>query len=222
MKIIYKVILRRFLQISKVAAKERTQVAPFRIFAWLAYVIEGKISANLVGWKKSYLGRGSRVIGTRYIDVGENVSIGRYAWIEAISESGQDFFDPVIKIGKSCFASERLHISCVNRIEIESECLFGSGVYIGDHNHGSYKGDIHSHPDEAPVLRRLISHGPVYIGTKVWVGDNVTIIGPVRIGSGAVVAANSVVVRDVPDNSIVAGVPARLIKKFNLTSRRWD
>lgn len=212
----------RLSQIAKVAAQERPRVVPFRIFGWFTYIIEGKISAYLAGWKKAYLGRGSRVIGTRFIEIGEHVSIGRYAWIEAVTESGGESFHPVIKIGQSCYASERLHISAINRIEIDNDCLFGSGVYISDHNHGSYKGEIQSRPDEPPVMRRLISHGPVLIGSKVWVGDNVTIIGPVRIGDGVVVAANSVVTRDVPDNVIVGGVPARIIKKFDFSSGNWE
>lgn len=211
----------RLSQIAKVAAQERPHVVPFRIVSWFTYIIEGKLNAYFAGWKKAYLGRGSRVIGTRFIEVGERVSIGRYAWIEAVTGSGTETFHPAIKIGQSCYVSERLHISAINRIEIGNDCLFGSGVYISDHNHGSYKGEIQSHPDEPPVTRRLISHGPVSIGSKVWVGDNVTIIGPVRIGDGVVVAANSVVTRDVPDNVIVAGVPAKIIKKFDSSSSSW-
>lgn len=194
----------------------------FRFVGWIVYVVEGKLFAYLVGWKKAYLGRGSRVIGTRFIFVGERLSIGRYAWIEVVAESVEETCSPMIKIGQGFHASERLHISVINRVEIGDDCLFGSGVYISDHNHGSYKGSEQSHPNELPVERKLISHGTVIIGSRVWMGDNVIIVGPVTIGDGVVVGANSVVTRDVPDNVIVAGVPAKILKQFNLITGQWE
>lgn len=212
----------RLAQISKVVAQERPRVALFRLVGWVIYMIEGKTFAYLAGWDKAYLGRGSRVIGTRFITMGEGPSIGRYAWIEAVVGYGGESCSPLIKFGKRFYASERLHVSAINRVEIGDNCLFGSGVYISDHNHGAYKGELQSHPGEPPVERKLVSHGPVVIGANVWMGDNVTIVGPVRIGDGVVVGANSVVTRDVPENVIVAGVPAKLIKQFNFTSGEWE
>jgi acetyltransferase-like isoleucine patch superfamily enzyme len=214
-------ISRRISQIKSVMAQERPRVALFRLIGWAVYTIEGKIAAYWVGWKKSYLGRGSRVIGTRLISVGDKLSVGRYAWIQVVLETN-DRDAPVIKLGRGFHASERLHISAVNQVEIGDNCLFGSCVYISDHNHGSYKGEEQSHPSELPVERKLVSHGPVIIGANVWVGDNVTIVGPVRIGDGAVVGANSVVVHDVPDNVIVAGVPATIVKQFNFSAGKWE
>lgn len=203
-------------------AQEHLSVALFRIIEWFIYTIEGKFFAYFVGWKKSYLGRGSRIIGTRFITAGEQLSIGRYAWIQAVVECGDQTYNPVIKLGTGFNASERLHISAINRIEIGYNCLLGSGVYISDHNHGSYKGKEQSHPGERPVERKLVSHGPVIIGSNVWIGDNVTIVGSVRIGDGVVVGANSVVTCDVPDNLIVAGIPAKIIKQFNFTTGKWE
>lgn len=213
---------RRLAQLSKVVAQERPRVALFRLIGWFTYIIEGKISAYLVGWKHAYLGRGSRVIGTRFITMGEGPSIGRYAWIEAVVECGEESYSPAIKFGKGFYASERLHVSAINRVEVGDNCLFGSCVYISDHNHGAYNGEAQSNPSEPPVMRKLVSHGPVVIGSNVWIGDNVTIVGPVRIGDGVVVGANSVVTRDVPDHVIVAGVPAKMVKQFNTSSGKWE
>jgi lipopolysaccharide O-acetyltransferase len=72
------------------------------------------------------------------------------------------------------------------------------------------------------VQRKLVSHGPVIIGSNVWLGDKVVVIGPVRIGNGVVVGANSVITRDIPDNVIVAGIPARIVKRFNETKLKWE
>ena len=65
---------------------------------------------------------------------------------------------------------------------------------------------------EKPFERKIISKGPVIIGDNVWIGDKVTILSGVRIGNGVVVAANSVVTKDVPEYCVVAGNPARVIR----------
>lgn len=213
---------KRLLQIKKIMLQECPRVAVFRLIGWVTYIVEGKVSAYFVGWKKAYLGRGSRVIGTRFIAVGERFSVGRYAWIEAIVDSDKEKLHTVIAFGKGFNASERLHISAINRIEIGDNCLFGSCVYVSDHNHGSYKGEKQSHPNQAPVFRELVSHGAVVIGSNVWIGDNVTIVGPVTIGDGVVVGANSVVTKDIPSNVIAGGVPARKLKQFNFATNKWD
>ena len=66
-----------------------------------------------------------------------------------------------------------------------------------------------------PQLREnYIQKGAVIIEDNVWMGDKVSIMPGVRIGKGSVVAANAVVTRDVPDNTVVGGVPAKIIKQI--------
>lgn len=204
------------------ANKERPSAAANFVFRGFFDAIRGRVAANIAGWPKSYLGPDSKVIGTRAITVAGNAYIQRDAWIEAVFSYLDQSFEPVISIGRGFGASDRLHITCINRIEIGDNCLFGSGVFIGDHNHGSYKGDVHSHPSVPPLRRRLVSGGAVIIGSNVWLGDNVTIIGPVRIGDGAVIGANTVVNRDIPENVIAAGSPAQILKRFNDRTERWE
>ena len=80
---------------------------------------------------------------------------------------------------------------------------------ISDNNHGSTDFDtLH----ELPANRKLYTKGPVIIGNNVWIGDKATILGGVTIGDGAVIAANSVVTKDVPAYSVVGGNPAKIIK----------
>jgi lipopolysaccharide O-acetyltransferase len=182
----------------------------------------GRIHVLALGWRGGYIGRGSRVIGSRSISVGGKTYINRYAWIEAVHCFRGQAFTPCIRIGCGFCASDRLHISCVERIEIGDNCLFGSGVYIGDHNHGAYNGADQSSPLQAPVDRELRFTGMVSIGSNVWLGDNVVIVGPVSIGSGAIIGANSVVKQDVPANVIAAGAPLQLLKQFNFENGTWD
>ena len=59
------------------------------------------------------------------------------------------------------------------------------------------------------------------IGDNVWVGDNVTILPNVHIGNGCVVGSNSVVTKDIPDNCIAVGIPAKVIKKYDFEKKKW-
>ncbi|MGH4139659.1 DapH/DapD/GlmU-related protein [Clostridium sp.] len=71
-------------------------------------------------------------------------------------------------------------------------------------------------PDKRPLNTKSVS-----IGNDVWIGENVCILLGVNIGDGCIIGANSVVNRDVPSNCIAFGMPARVIKKYNCTSKQW-
>lgn len=120
--------------------------------------------------------------------------------------------NPQILIGSNVSIMSDCHISCINKVEIGSGCLFGANVYVSDNFHGNSRGD---ELYIAPVKRELYCKGPVVIGKNVWIGRNVCIMPGVTIGEGAIIGANSVVTHDVPAFTVAAGVPARVIRKSN-------
>ena len=67
--------------------------------------------------------------------------------------------------------------------------------------------------------RQSMSYAPIHIGKNVWIGANATVLAGVTIGDGAVVAAGAVVTKDVEPNTIVGGVPAKVIKKIEIKDR---
>jgi len=91
-------------------------------------------------------------------------------------------------------------------ITIGNDCLIGEYVSIRDANHGTQAG--------SPMRLQPHARAPIVIGNNVWIGRGAVILKGVCIGDGAVVAANSVVTRNVPPRTLVGGVPARVIKEL--------
>lgn len=169
-----------------------------------------------------YLGPGCQVLGGRHISFGKGVYAGRNLWLEAVLSYRSQRFDPKIAIGDYVCFSDGVHISAIESITVGNHTLFGSKIYVSDHNHGTYRGERQSSPEEPPAHRLLGGGGPVIIGENAWIGDNSVILGPTNIGKGAIIAANSVVRGEVAAHTIVAGAPAKPIKFFNFQTGSWD
>jgi len=106
-----------------------------------------------------------------------------------------------IKIGKRVFINAGCQFQDQGGIEIGDDVLIGPQTIIATLNH-----------DPDPEKRGGMFAKSVKIGNKVWLGARVTICPGVTIGEGAVVAAGAVVTKDVPPRTVVAGVPAKVIK----------
>jgi len=197
-------------------------IALWLVAGRLWYRTKSSLMAFLLKAPGLQLGPGSRVIGGRHIFFGNGVYAERNLWLEAVTSYRSQQFHPNITIGDHVRFSDGVHISSITSIAIGSHSLFGSKIYVSDHNHGAYSGDFQSSPEEAPAHRALGGGGPVVIGENAWIGDNSVIIGPATIGRGAIVGANSVVRGVVPSNTIVAGAPAKPIKVFNSKTGSWD
>ncbi|KXT46364.1 DapH/DapD/GlmU-related protein [Bacteroides intestinalis] len=109
-----------------------------------------------------------------------------------------------IKIGKGCFIQQCCTFFGRSGITLGENVLVGPKVNIITINH-----------DPDPENRSATYGRPVVIEDKVWIGINATILSGVHIGYGAIVGANSVVTKDVPPMTVVAGNPARIIKTLN-------
>ena len=108
-----------------------------------------------------------------------------------------------IKIGKRVFINAGCQFQDQGGIEIGDDVLIGPQTIIATLNH-----------DPNPEKRGGMIPKPVKIGDKVWLGARVTICPGVTIGEGAIVGAGAVVAKDVPPRTVVAGVPAKIIKEL--------
>ena len=148
-----------------------------------------------------------RLKGCANISIGENTVFKDFIFLTSWPEHGKG----IINIGKNCCFGNYNHISSSNQISIDDNLLTGKWVTIIDNSHGNTDID---HLIIPPGIRPVVTKGPVTIGKNVWIGDKATILPGVTIGDGAVVAANSVVSKNVPAYSVVAGVPAKIIKEI--------
>ena len=108
-------------------------------------------------------------------------------------------------------------IMCVNRIEVGAYTAIASGTTICDNNNHPVSPQYREYMRTTPRLNdarewKHSDNAPIIIGKNCWIGSNVRICKGVTIGDNAVVAACSVVTKDVPANSIVAGNPAKVVK----------
>ena len=159
------------------------------------------------------------VRGRKYIEVMKGFTTGRGCRIEAFPQAGNKV---VLRIGKNFQMNDYVHITAISHVEIGDNVLLASKVYISDSSHGSYQGDENdSHPDSIPKERPLF-YKEVKIKDNVWLGEHVSVLPGVTIGKGSIVGANSVVAKDIPDFCIAVGCPARIIKRFNHNTNRWE
>ncbi len=155
------------------------------------------------GWR-SRLGRCDMLTNPRAIAIGRKVLIRKGARLEAVGSDPRG--GPKLIIGDGTAIQFYFHCGAAGRVTIGRNVLVGGRVYITDHDHSYDEPDLSAR--ESPRLRVA----PVEIGDGAFLGEGCVILRGVRIGRRAVVAANAVVTRDVPDFTVVAGVPARVVK----------
>lgn len=170
-------------------------------------------------------GKGSEIkpsflmlIGPQYISIGKNCYIGSRVQLTAWDSSyiGGNY-KPEIILGDDVSIGDESQVTAINKIVIGNGVLTGKKVLITDNSHGEIAREL---MDTAPLKRQVVSKGPVIIGDNVWIGEKATIVANVTIGKGAIVAANSVVTKEVPPYCVVAGCPARVVKYLDSDENR--
>ncbi|QFQ74443.1 acyltransferase [Liquorilactobacillus mali] len=154
----------------------------------------------------------TKIVGSEFITVGSGFYLGGNSRLEAIEyyqPSGQHF-SPLVIIGNNVKIQGRCHIGSINSIVIGNGVLIGSGVFITDHSHGD---GSKNEQFIDPTCRNLESKGRVIIGERTWIGEYAIILPNVSIGKNVTIGAHSVVTHDIPDNCVVAGVPAKIVRE---------
>jgi acetyltransferase-like isoleucine patch superfamily enzyme len=154
-----------------------------------------------------------------FITIGNDCHLGRNATLAALTEyhdGGGQSFTPRLLIGNHVWATAYLQIYAALEVIIEDDVLIATNVFICDCLHGTSRADM-------PYLRQPLERiAPIHIGRGSWLGQNVVAMPGVTIGEFAVIGANSVVTKSIPPRSIAVGAPARVIRTWDETEKRWE
>jgi len=170
-------------------------------------------------------GRHSKIKFKRKISVGRTFTIGDNVEINALSREGVKIGDNVsiqrntiiectgvirdlgvgLEIGNNVGIAQNCFIQVRGKVVIGNDVIFGPGVYLFSENHNFDNPDL-------PVVVQGETRKGVVIEDGVWIGARAVILDGIRICKNSIVAAGSIVNKDVPAYSIVAGVPAKVIK----------
>ncbi len=127
------------------------------------------------------------------------------AWAHLGAGTALRCHEGTLRVGESSTFGRHSSVNCYLDVEIGPSALFADHVYVSDFDHRYAALDV-------PIRDQGIVKTRVRIGRDVWLGTKVTVARGVAIGDGAVIGANSVVTRDIPDYAVAVGSPARVIK----------
>lgn len=172
-----------------------------RFFVWLNSYAFGRFG------KRNCLFN-PQILNAKNIFLGNDLWVCDKVWLATINGGCLTIKDHVI-IGRFS------QIYATQSILIEDNVLMAENTYISDNSHSFDNISL-------PIWKQeLIKLNPVIIGSGSWIGRNVCIMG-CKIGKNCVIGAYSFVKKDVPDNCVVAGNPARIIKRYNPQTKQWE
>lgn len=199
-----------------VSARARRALACLIHRCWEWAAAAGEVTPDTPAGKRfGRLGAGSclvfppgAIFGEPWIHIGEHTAVGPYVSLSAGMVPGLDLgAEPVIRIGDRCKIGRGSHIVGHRLIEIGDDVITGPYVYVTDQNHGY--ADPH-----VPIDRQWPVDDPVRIGAGSWLGAGAIVLPGTRIGRNVVVAAGSVVRGEFADRCVIAGVPARVVRRY--------
>lgn len=162
----------------------------FAFECWARSLLRGRVALGV-----QFVGL-ITVEGEGLVDIGPGSRIGRHVFFETYDGAR-------IEIGRQVTINDGVMIVAYRSVRIGSHTMIGEYSSIRDANHGARQGAyVHDQPHDA---------APLALGEDCWIGRGVIVCKGVTLGNGVVVAANSVVNQNFPDNAIVGGIPAKLL-----------
>ncbi len=175
--------------------------------------------------KKVFLGRNTRILNSKNIVFGKSVTIGSYCEIDGyasekiflgncvkigsysklLSTSHFSKFGKGLKMGNNSAVGDFTHFGAPGGIEIGNDVIMGSYV--------SFHSENHNFTDASKLIREQGTNSKgIILGNNIWVGAKVTFLDGCIVGDNSVVAAGAVVNGIYPNNTVIGGIPAKVIK----------
>jgi acetyltransferase-like isoleucine patch superfamily enzyme len=175
--------------------------------------------------KMALLGSDVKFFNLPNIRYGKYLKLGDHVYISALGREGVTFGDRVgigafsrvvisttfnipgefIKIGNNVGIGEFAYLGGAGSLEIGDDCIIGQYFSCHPENH-------HYDNPNLPIRLQGVSRKGIKIGNNCWIGSKVTILDGVKIGDGCIIAAGAVVTKSFPANSVIGGLPAKLLK----------
>lgn len=188
--------------------------------AWHAMVWAGAVGPqDRVARRYSRFGDGTLlafppgdIFGEEHIALGDGTLIAAHVSLSVGMSPGQPLppgaTSPVLRIGDRCSIGRGSHVVAHHSVVIGDDVMTGPHCYITDQNH------VYADPD-VPISRQWPSDDPVEIGSGSWLGAGAVILPGTRLGRNTVVGASAVVSGDHPDHAVLAGVPAKVVRRYD-------
>lgn len=142
-------------------------------------------------------------LGKGKLELGNNVGIGAYSRL--IISTSFNNVGKYIKIGNNVGIGEYAYLGGGGGLEIGDDCIIGQ--YLSCHP------ENHNFDDSSKLIREQgVTRQGIKIGKNCWIGSKVTVLDGVTVGDNCVIAAGAVITKDMPANSVIGGVPAKVIK----------
>ena len=156
-----------------------------------------------------------RIVNPESLFIGNNTRIGKYAFIVLCSEYQGKKYYPKMVIGNGVSIGHNFFVGCQKNIIIEDNVLISTRVFMADTMHG------YSDIDQPIIEQHLAPGRETIIEKNSFIGVNACILPGVKVGMHSVVAAGAVVTKDVSPHTVVAGNPARQIKRYSPEEGDW-
>jgi acetyltransferase-like isoleucine patch superfamily enzyme len=174
-------------------------------WAYLKLRLRGRLETDGL----CFIGPGVRL----EIERGAKLKLGRWSWLGHGTKIR--VHEGAVEIGAKTVLGQECTISAFQHISLGRECIVADRVMLIDFDHGVVE-------VERPIRMQGIYKRDVRVGHNCWVGYGACVLRGATVGDNCVIGANTVITRDVPDNAVVAGAPARIIRMREAPERlRW-
>jgi acetyltransferase-like isoleucine patch superfamily enzyme len=167
--------------------------------------------------RRRHIGRGTLIDPSVHVLAWRSVLIGRNCVVGGGSifniNNGRGL--PRVVIGDHVYVGRFSFFSNGDLIRLGDYCLLGPGCRFLGADH------VYSDPFTPYIATGVTEDGRQIVGANCWLGTDVTLLGSLAVGHGSILGAGALVTRDVPPFSLVVGSPARIIKRFDMTTKSW-
>lgn len=181
-------------------------------YEYCCFIRQARVCGKCNIRRNTLIRNGNKITVKGSISLGESCKL--LCWNEYSSSSNNQILAPLLEIGDNFRATRNLTIQCAGHTYIGNNVLVSSDVFIIDYNHCLDPRNINYLDGELEVKE-------VFIDDGVWIGNNVLILPGAKIGKKVIIGAGSVVTGAIDDYSIAVGNPARVIKRWDLSSNKW-